>query len=204
MQRLKAALVVSALVTSSAACGDVATNGRSPMYLVIDRLEGARGGSTSPSFGTPVLSDVITNVTSPAPCSSASPCPTVFNDLGQVALRAASKDMTVAPSTYSDVTITRYHVIYRRADGRNTQGSDVPWAFDGAATGTVPAGGTLTLNFELVRHAAKTESPLAQLVSNPIFMTTLAEVTFYGWDQAGNKVSVTGLIQVDFGNFGDL
>jgi hypothetical protein len=28
-------------------------------------------------------------------------------------------------------------------------------------------------------------------------------VTFYGHDQAGNEVSATGSIQVDFGNFGD-
>ena len=32
-------------------------------------------------------------------------------------------------------------------------GVDVPFGFDGAATGTVPSGGTLTLTFELVRMA---------------------------------------------------
>ena len=31
-----------------------------------------------------------------------------------------------------------------------------------------------------------------------------AKVTFYGTDQTGNDVSVTGTIQIDFGNFGDL
>jgi len=28
-------------------------------------------------------------------------------------------------------------------------------------------------------------------------------VTFYGTDRVGNDISVTGSIQVDFGNFGD-
>ena len=116
---------------------------------------------------------------------------------------AALKDITVSPSTNNDVTITRYRVTYRRADGRNTPGTDVPYPFDGAITGTVPAGGTLTVGFELVRHAAKIEAPLVQLVSNPNFITTLAEVTFYGRDQVGNDISVAGLVQVNFGNFGD-
>jgi hypothetical protein len=132
-----------------------------------------------------------------------SPCPTVFDDLGQAVIRAALKDVTVSPSTNNDVTITRYRVTYRRADGRNTPGTDVPYPFDGAITGTVPAGGTLTVGFELVRHAAKIEAPLVQLVSNPNFITTLAEVTFYGRDQVGNDISVAGLVQVNFGNFGD-
>jgi hypothetical protein len=54
-----------------------------------------------------------------------------------------------------------------------------------------------------VRHAAKEESPLVQLQSSPTIITTIAEVTFYGTDRVGNDVSVTGSIQVDFGNFGD-
>jgi hypothetical protein len=28
-------------------------------------------------------------------------------------------------------------------------------------------------------------------------------VTFYGHDQAGNEVTATGAIQIDFGNYGD-
>jgi hypothetical protein len=47
------------------------------------------------------------------------------------------------------------------------------------------------------------ETPLAELATNPGVITTLAEVTFYGRDQVGNDVTVSGTIQVDFGNFGD-
>ena len=61
------------------------------------------------------------------------------------------------PTTNNEVTINRVHVEYIRADGRNTPGVDVPYAFDSAVTGTIPAGGSLTIGFVLVRNAAKQE-----------------------------------------------
>jgi hypothetical protein len=195
-----------ALTGASVSCGDVVRQGDAPVYLVVDSLTGQRGGTGTPS--NVLISDVITLVTSPAPCTSASPCPTIFNDLGTVSFSLLPKDVTTAgtpfePSSNSSVTITRYRVTYRRADGRNTPGVDVPFPFDGAATGTVPYGGNLSLGFELVRHIAKQESPLVQLSTSPTTITTIAEVTFFGRDQVGNDISATGLIQVDFGNFGD-
>ena len=36
------------------------------------------------------------------------------------------------------------------------------------------------------------------------FISTIAEITFYGRDQNGNEVSVTGRIDVQFGDFGDI
>ena len=195
----------AAVVAASASCGDVVREGRSPMFLVIDQLTGVRGG---PQGGTPtgtLYSDVITNVTSPEPCSAANPCPTVFGDSGQVQLRLAPKNVTTPsqPTSNNGVTVTRYRVRYRRADGRNTPGVDVPYGFDGAVTGTVPVGGTLTLAFELVRHAAKQEPPLVQLIYSATIITTIADVTFYGRDLVGNDVNVAGSIQIAFGNFGD-
>jgi hypothetical protein len=100
------------------------------------------------------------------------------------------------------VTITRYRVVYRRTDGRNTAGIDVPFPFDSSVTVTVSADGGST-GFQLVRVSAKQESPLRSLVTNPDIISTIADVTFYGRDQAGNDVSVTGSIGVDFANFGD-
>jgi hypothetical protein len=199
--------VLVVAVAISASCGKVVREGRSPVYMVIDSL-GAAPGSNPEQFGGTLLSDVITNVTSPAPCSSDSPCPTYFNDLGQAKLRISPKNVGTpsSPSTLTtnnDVTVRQIHVTYRRADGRSTPGVDVPYAFDAAATGTIPAGGTLTLSFELVRNVAKEESPLVQLITSPTVITTLADVTFYGTDQAGNDLAVTGTIQIDFGNFGD-
>jgi hypothetical protein len=125
------------------------------------------------------------------------------NDVGAASLAVVMKDATLSPTSNNQVTISRYHVTFRRADGRNTQGVDVPWAFDGAVTVTIEAGNSASAGFELVRHAAKTESPLIQLRKNPNVISTTADVTFYGQDLVGNDISVTGHLLVDFGNFGD-
>ncbi len=172
--------------------------------LVINQLQAApTGGHGANQFGNPLLSDVVVLLRTPSPCTDTNPCPTIFNDIGQVALGMAAKNIDVAPTTNNQVTITRYHVEFVRADGRNAPGVDVPFPFDGTLTGTIPAGGTTTLTFELVRHTAKEESPLIELQANPAIIHTLARVTFYGRDLVGNDVSVTGSISVDFGNFGD-
>lgn len=193
MRHFTKLLSLALLGTVTASCGDVVRDSRAPVLLVIDRLEGASGPEGKPS--TILLSDVITNGG-------------ITNDPGTATLRLVLKDIgtplvATQPSTNNSVTITRYRVSYRRADGRNTQGVDVPWAFDGAATVTVGTNATSLIGFQLVRHVAKMESPLVQLASNPTVITTIADVTFYGQDLVGNEVSATGSIQVDFGNFAD-
>lgn len=195
-------LVAVLALLATSACGDVVRQGRSPVFLVIDSLQAAPGNRPT-ALGNPLISDVITNVITPAPCSTATPCPTVFNDLGSVGFRLAPKYVGVAPTTNNQVTITRYHVGYRRADGRNTPGVDVPYGFDGAITGTVPPSGTATFGFELVRSVAKSEPPLLQLAFNFVLINAIADITFYGRDQVGNDISVSGSISVEFGNFGD-
>ena len=143
-------------------------------------------------FGSTLNSDVLTVVDD---------VPTVFNDIGQVSFRLAMKDALLEPTTNNFITINRYHVRFTRADGRNTPGVDVPYPFDGAFTGTVSE--QLTVGFELVRHIAKEEAPLAALARNPVIISTIAEITFYGRDQTGREVSATGQMLVSFGNFGD-
>ena len=201
----KAAAAI-AVIAGTVSCGDVVRQGRSSGYLVIDKLEARRGAAQPGSPSGTLQSDVLTMVTTPAPCTQTSPCPTVFNDTAIATIRLSPKNSSgsVEPSPSNDVTITRYRVAFRRADGRNTPGLDVPYGFDGAATGTVQLGAPLQLSIELVRHTSKEESPLVQLVSSPTIISTIAEITFYGRDQVGNDVNVTGYITVDFGNFGDM
>jgi hypothetical protein len=209
MFNVKRFVILGALAATSASCGDVVRDGRSPVMLVLQSLTGIRGSASGGGSGaSTLLSDVLTIVTSPAPCSATNPCPTVFNDNGSATLRLVLKDLgtpasPTAPTSNNEVTINRYRVVYRRADGRNTPGVDVPHGIDGAVTGTVPAGGNLTIGFELVRHTAKGEPPLVHLVSSANVISTIADVTFYGQDRVGNDISVTGSITVDFGNFGD-
>jgi len=200
--------VLAALGAVTASCGDVARSGRAPVFLVIDSIGAAAGGTTVGSLTGYLQSDVQQMVTTPAPCTPQAPCPTTFNDSGSATFRLAMKDIgrvdnLTSPSSNNQVTITRFRVNYRRSDGRNTPGVDVPYGFDGGGTVTVPASGTASLGFELVRHTAKAETPLVQLINNPTIITTIAEVTFYGQDLVGNAIQATGNIQVDFGNFAD-
>jgi len=204
MHSMKQLIGLALLSGAVVSCGDVSRQGQAPVYLVVTSLQAKRGGGASATLGNPLLSDVITNVSTPAPCTPTSPCPTIFNDVAEASFSVTLKNVLgAAPTTNNSVIIRRVHVSYRRADGRNSPGVDVPFGFDSAATLTIAGGGTGTLGFEIVRHVAKEESPLAQLVSSPVIITTIADVTFSGTDQVGNDISVTASMQIDFGNFGD-
>ena len=201
-------ILVTVAAVAAASCGDVVRSGRAPVFLVIDSLQASRGGPTTGTFTSTLSSDVLTLVTTPAPCTTDNPCPTIFGDSGQASLRLSPKDIgpvgaPTTPSSNNEVTITRVHISYRRTEGRNTPWVDVPFAFDTASTATVPAASAVTIGFPLVRNTAKEESPLVQLVSNGIIVSTIADVTFYGRDQVGNDISATGSIGIAFGNFGD-
>ena len=193
-------------VLFSGGCGEVSRTGRSPGQLVILSLEAAPGHSPDDMAGI-VLSDVETMVQRTIDGEQVL-VPSIFNDVGQVDLRVQLRDLGIpgvptTPSSLNDITITRYRVVYRRADGRNTPGVDVPYPFDSAITFTVPAGGNANMGFEIVRSIAKLEAPLRALVNNGVLINTIAEVTFYGHDQAGHEVSVTGNIGINFGNWAD-
>jgi hypothetical protein len=209
MRTLKHLGAAAAVVAAASSCGDVVRTGRAPVMLIMNSLQAEpTGGFGANILGGVLHSDVIVMRTAPAPCTPQAPCPTFYSDSGQAVLSIALKDVgttanPTVPTTNNQVTITRVHIKYTRADGRNVQGVDVPYEFDGAVTGTVPINGTLTLGFEIVRHAAKEEPPLVGLQVSSSIITTIAEVTFYGKDAVGNDVSVTGQIQIDFGNFGD-
>ena len=199
---------VVAASTAMAGCGgEFVRDGKTPARLVIVALQAASGAEPS-RLGTGLASDVITLVTSGGSCTTDNPCATIFSDPGSVELRLQLRDQgnpanPSSPSLLNAITITRYHVRYVRSDGRNVQGQDVPYEYDGAATFTVPSDGSATGGFTLVRSQAKREAPLAPLINNDTVISTIAYVTFYGHDQAGNEVSVTGTIDVTFANFGD-
>jgi hypothetical protein len=185
----------AALAAPLASCTAGQTAGVSPSYLIINQLGGASGADAD-TFTSSLRSDVLTEGS-------------IFEDPGRVILSLGLKDpgtaeSPTAPTTANFITVTRYHVRYLRSDGRNTPGVDVPYPFDGALTATVgDAGATAFLT--LVRIQAKVESPLAGLVAQggQVAISTIAEVTFYGKDQAGRDVSVTGNISVTFADWAD-
>jgi hypothetical protein len=179
-----------------ASCSQLIRTGQSPSYLIVNSLQGASGAEPG-SFGSTLASDVITVVNG---------TPTVFADLGQVNLQLQLKDAggqgsPNSPTQVNAITITQYHVKFIRSDGRNVQGVDVPFEFDGAVTATVSSSSIVP--FTLVRVQSKDEAPLRALRSGGAPITTVAEVTFFGHDQNGRDVTVSGRIEVSFANWGD-
>jgi hypothetical protein len=197
-------LVIGAtcLFSSTACGGELMRTGRAPVFLTIESMQATPGGGgTASSF---LLSDVqvlvdqtVNGVTTKVP--------TIFNDSITASIRSNEKNPSATATLINGVTLTRYRVVFRRTDGRNTPGVDVPYSFDGGLGVTIGPGSIAQVSLEIVRHQAKLEPPLANLArgGGQVFISTIAEVTFYGRDQNGNEVSVTGRIDVQFGDFGD-
>lgn len=198
---LRAAAVL-ALLAPFAGCTTQQRQGTGSSYLIINSIEAVPGSDPSKK-GNVLDSDVLTYVKKQVDGKDVL-VPTIFEDAGIVTFTLAMKDPTVTPSPTNTITVNRYHVDYVRADGRNTPGVDVPYPIDGAFTATVgdtASGG----GFALVRIQAKREAPLRLLIDGgPAYsISTIARVTFYGSDQAGHEVSVTGQISVNFADWGD-
>jgi len=190
--------VTALLLAGVSSCGDLTRQGTSPSVLLITELVAAPGAEPT-KFGATLFSDVFTVIDDRG---------AVWADLGRVSFELHLKDpgaasSTITPTSTNSVTLDRYHVSYARADGRNTPGVDVPYAFDSAFTFTVSGTTAMSETFELGRHVAKEEAPLAALNSSPVIINTIAEVTFYGHDQTGRSVSTTAHIGIEFANFGD-
>ena len=181
--RLGAATMLSLLVGTSS-CSEAVRTGEGSSYLVMTRLT---GGSNN---GTTVESDVAGDEGG------------ILQDSGTATLTLQMKDVGgPGPSPMNWITLTQYHVEYIRSDGRNVQGVDVPFAFSSGVTATVE--GSTTVSFTLVRAQAKHEAPLKALAGHggAQHINTVARVTFYGRDQTGREVSVTGNIEVSFADW---
>ena len=193
----------AACAISLTSCGsEMLRTGRAPMLLVVERMEASPGnGGPASSF---LLSDVqvlvdqtVNGVTKKVA--------TIFNDSASAQIRVVPKNPSATAAEINTVTLTRYHVEFRRTDGRAVPGVDVPFGFDGGLGVSISPNSSQQVAFEIVRHQAKLEPPLANLASGGGlgFISTIAEITFYGHDQNGNEVTVTGRIDVQFGDFAD-
>ena len=192
-------LVAAVCLLFSASCGsELLRTGRAPVYLVVTGVTASPGATGDFAF---LNSDVALSDGS------------VVNDNVTISLRVEPKDPTIPTATLNSVTVTRYRVNFRRTDGRNTPGVDVPFGFDGAVTATIEPGSTGDVSFELVRHQMKLEPPLKNLAGFDAagsrslgglgFISTIAEITLWGRDQNGNEVMATVSIDVHFANFAD-
>ena len=195
----------AACVISLASCGgEMLRTGRAPMQLLIANMQATPGGGgTAGSF---LLSDVqilvdqtVNGVTTKVP--------SVANDSATATIQtiAKSQNPDTITSDLNTITLTRYRVAFRRTDGRNTPGVDVPYGFDGGLGVSIGPNASESVSFEIVRHQSKLEPPLKNLAGGGGlgFISTIAEITFYGHDQNGNEVTVTGRMDVQFGDFAD-
>jgi hypothetical protein len=176
--RLAVALLAAAALTS---CSETVRSGQASSYLVMTSLSG--------SGGIPVKSDVVSDTGS------------IFADTGTASFQLQMKDVLNQPTPNNAITLTQFHVEYIRADGHNVPGVDVPYSFDGGVNLTIT--GTGSIPFTLVRIQAKLEAPLAALAKGggAVAISTVARVTFYGHDQTGREVSVTGNVEVNFADW---
>jgi hypothetical protein len=162
--------------------------------LIIESLEAVAGADSV--FRHTLQSDVLTSGR-------------VLEDGGRVTFTLALKDpgpidSPAQPGPVNFVTLSSYRVRFVRSDGRNQPGVDVPYPFDGALTVTVGTSGA-TATLVLVRAQAKLEPPLSRLRAQggAVAISTIAELTFYGRDQAGRGISASGQIGVNFGDWAD-
>ncbi len=130
----------------------------------------------------------------------------IFEDFAQLTVALVPKNPTFAdPVGINGVSLERYEVVFFRTDGRNVEGVDVPYRFTGVATGHVAMGSSTTISVEVVRHQAKAEPPLRNLVNGnggESIITCIAEITVHGRSVAGDVVSASGRLQITFANFG--
>jgi hypothetical protein len=178
------ALAAGVSLFAASSCSQAIRTGQASSYLVIASLTGGPQGDST------VESDVVSDDG------------TVVTDVGQATLSLQMKDPGgPGPSPVNAITITQYRVEYVRSDGRNVEGVDVPFSFTSGVTTTINGSGSVS--FTLVRLQAKQESPLRALRSGggARIISTIARVTFYGHDQTGREVSVTGNLDVTFADW---
>jgi len=183
--------VLTALLILTVAAGctpEWARQGNADVLLVMD-VAAASGGVSG--GGSSLLSDVR--------------APGVVNDNASLTVRSLVKNVNNPPlGSVNDVILRRYTVRYYRADGRSVEGVDVPYSISGDMNTLVSANGTTIASIIVVRHQAKLESPLQNLVGGTggqQVVTMYAEITVYGETISGRTVSTTGRLEIVFADF---
>jgi hypothetical protein len=181
MRRGAAAAAVLALAMGGCSA-DYVENNASPVLLLIRSING----------GAQLDSDVRNGVDSTFVCE----------DEVDVEVGVQNKNPNGPTVASAAVQIGSYTVRYTRSDGRGTEGVDVPYRITGNLATSVAPGGTATFPLEVVRRQAKVEPPLSSIFQTAL-LTVTAEITIYGTTVAGDSVSATGRLQIDFADFGD-
>jgi hypothetical protein len=173
-----------ALALAAVGCApDYVTGSTAPVNLLVASING----------GAVLDSDVR--------LSSGTICP----DTVQVALAVRAKNQNEVDITIPQhVLVQQYEVRYLRTDGRANEGVDVPYRYAGplAFEVDVATSGASSVPVQVVRRQAKIEPPLSNITGYQI-VSMIAEITISGQTVAGEAVSGSGRMQIDFADFGD-
>lgn len=195
MAKLLRAIAPLTLPLLFASCSANTNGDTTSTLLTVTNVQGIAG--LAATQGDELFADVCDNQ------GAANPNCTVANDSVQVSLTSRPKDQLRSFGQFNDVTFNRYRVTYVRADGRNTPGVDVPYAFDGSTNFTVSINGTASKSMTVVTQQAKLSPPLSNLRfgGGAIVFSAIAQVDLYGNDAAGRPTTVRALLNVTFGDF---
>jgi hypothetical protein len=192
--------LLGVLSLAVAGCGlGTATGDKAAVLMRIVNVEADAGGMNL-GFTSTLQSDVLW-IDPQDPTKSS-----IFPDIGRLTIMVEPKnpDLALVSPGYSDVVLERYEVVYKRTDGRNTEGVDVPFRITGPMAARAPVNATSLVTFEVVRHAAKLEPPLMNLAPGAgenMIITCYAEITVHGRTISGQAVSDMKRLQITFANF---
>lgn len=197
--RMRATYLLATCLAMSVACTpDYAQENRSPVLLIIEGVTAVAGGAGT--GGALLLSDVL------EPDGNG-----VFNDNVTLSLRNVPKNQQagIVFASVTDILVESFQVRYIRSDGLDVEGVDVPFSITGAVTSLIPVNGTGSVSFEVVRHQAKREPPLANIgvrgatiSGGARALTVFAKITLYGRTVAGQAVkSNEASLEIGFGDF---
>ena len=196
-----ALLILLAVVLVSYACTRVEDNTRAGSLLVVSNVVGIDTAGTS---GVPLFSDLCERT--PPNCGCGIVNDNAQADFSNEFLQIGPGAQVGSGSFLNDIIVQQYRVDYFRPNNRNTPGVDVPYGIDGTMTLRVPLGGNATGIVTVVRHEAKVEAPLSDLVQlgpQEGTITTNAQIKFFGQDISGRTVSAFGFLEVHFADFAD-
>jgi hypothetical protein len=193
---LAVAMLAGLILTSCNLNPDYASSNNAPVLLVVSSING----------GHNLDADVLHGENATPPAGSTSPILFFCPEIVGVKVENQAKDPRVTLDFRSEIVITRYEVTYSRSDGRGVQGVDVPYSISGNIAAEILPGTNTTLGIEVVRRQAMDEPPLSQLIlgsGGTGVLTVIAKITVHGQTPAGQTVTGSGFLQIDFADYGD-
>lgn len=185
-------LTMAILLTS---CNPVENETTSASLLIVLDISGTDVDGNSVNF---LQSDVLHT-------DSGSGAKTIIADIATATMTAELVNPLSAtgPSPYNAVTVERYVVSFMRADGKSTEGVDVPYSFEGYLSVVVDVGNAVGIPFVIVREVAKAEPPLIGLAEGRDVgvLEVQAKVEFFGKDLTNREVKATGYLTIFFANY---